>query len=69
MTQHMLIVLMATMVATFSGLIGSTGNGAAKRGDSGARGTTEVPRKFAEANEAATPPVQSTDHDPRFALT
>jgi hypothetical protein len=39
MTQHMLIVLMATMVATFSGLIGCTGKGAAKRGDSGARGT------------------------------
>jgi RND family efflux transporter MFP subunit len=29
MTQHMLIVLMATMVATFSGLIGCTGKGAA----------------------------------------
>jgi hypothetical protein len=69
MTQHMLIVLMATMVATFSGLIGCTGKGAAKRGDSGARGTAEVPRKLAEANEAATPQVQSTDHGPRFALT
>ncbi len=28
MTQHMLIVLMATMVATFYGLIGCTGKGA-----------------------------------------
>jgi len=65
----MLIVLIATMVATFSGLIGCTGDGAAKRSDSGARGTAEAPRKLAEANQAATPQVQSTDHDPRFALT
>ena len=69
MTQHMLIVLMATMVATVSGLIGCTGKRAAKRGDSGARGTAEVPRQLTEANEAATPKVQATDHDPRFALT
>jgi len=27
MTQHMLIVLMATMVSTFYGLIGGTGKG------------------------------------------